>query len=176
MKPKPTTPELLTTVQLAAKLGVSPRTIQNWSAANVIPKIKIGKVCRFDLARVKDALQSWDGEVCRHDAEAAIDRLVKERDDLQSKLSTVYQWIERHHQDGFTDSLSYWQNLEKIGDKYGDRIDDAERQRDAAREDAEKYFKAGFDAGIASCYDPTEPSDADAALTQYVTLQAKTKP
>lgn len=51
-----------------------------------------------------------------------------------------------------------------------------ERQRDAAREDAEKYFKAGFDAGIASCYDPTEPSDADAALTQYVTLQAKTKP
>lgn len=78
----------------------------------------------------------WDGEVCRHDAEAAIDRLVKERDDLQSKLSTVYQWIERHHQDGFTDSLSYWQNLEKIGDKYGDRIDDAERQRDAAREEA----------------------------------------
>lgn len=56
MKPNPTTPELLTTVQLAAKLGVSPRTIQNWSAAKVIPKIKIGKVCRFDLARVKDAL------------------------------------------------------------------------------------------------------------------------
>lgn len=51
-----------------------------------------------------------------------------------------------------------------------------ERQRNEAREDAEKYFKAGFDAGIASCYDPTEPSDADAALTQYVTLQAKTKP
>lgn len=58
MKPNPTTPELLTTVQLAAKLGVSPRTIQNWSAANVIPKIKIGKVCRFDLGKVKAALEA----------------------------------------------------------------------------------------------------------------------
>jgi len=68
--------------------------------------------------------------------------LERQRDALQSKLSTVHQWIERHHQDGFTDSLTYWQNLEKIGDKYGDRIDDAERQRDAAREDARRLAEA----------------------------------
>ncbi len=65
-------------------------------------------------------------------------KLERERDAAQEKLSTVYQWIERHHQDGFTDSMTYWQNLEKIGDKYSDRIDDAERQLDAAREDAER--------------------------------------
>lgn len=62
--------------------------------------------------------------------------LERQRDAAQEKLSTVYQWIERHHQDGFTDSMTYWQNLEKIGDKYSDRIDKAERQRDTAREDA----------------------------------------
>lgn len=65
-------------------------------------------------------------------------KLERERDAAQEKLSTVYQWIERHHQDGFTDSMTYWQNLERIGDKYSDRIDDAERQRDAARENAER--------------------------------------
>lgn len=68
-------------------------------------------------------------------------KLERERDAAQEKLSTVYQWIERHHQDGFTDSMTYWQNLERIGDKYSDRIDDAERQRDAAREDAERLAK-----------------------------------
>ena len=69
-------------------------------------------------------------------------KLERERDAAQEKLSTVYQWIERHHQDGFTDSMTYWQNLEKIGDKYSDKIDDAERQRDAARKDAEKLAQA----------------------------------
>lgn len=63
MKHKPTTPpgtDLLTAVQLAKKISVSKRTINNWIAAKIIPMIKIGRVCRFDLAKVKAAMEKHE--------------------------------------------------------------------------------------------------------------------
>lgn len=44
-------------------------------------------------------------------------------------------------------------------------------ETDKARKDAEDFFKAGFDAGVASCYDPTGPSDVEKALAQYIIIK-----
>lgn len=43
----------------------------------------------------------------------------------ESKLAQVYQWIERNSQDGFIDSQSYFQNLERVGDRIKDERDEA---------------------------------------------------
>jgi hypothetical protein len=62
-------------------------------------------------------------------------RLERERYEVQSTLSTIHRWIERNHPDGFIDSLSYSQNLERVADNWYDRLDIAERERDEARGD-----------------------------------------
>ena len=41
--------ELLSRVQLAQKLCVSPRTIAVWDAQGIIPRIKIGAIVRYNL-------------------------------------------------------------------------------------------------------------------------------
>lgn len=63
-----------------------------------------------------------------------------ERDEAQNELSSIHRWIERNHADGFIDSLTYFQNLERVTDNWYDRLDrleiDAnrfERERDEAR-------------------------------------------
>jgi hypothetical protein len=63
------------------------------------------------------------------------------RDEAQKELSSIHRWIERNHADGFIDSLTYFQNLERVTDSWYDRLDrlevDAvrlERERDEARE------------------------------------------
>jgi hypothetical protein len=65
----------------------------------------------------------------------------KERDEAQKELSSIYRWIERNHADGFIDSLTYLQNLERVTDNWYDRIDAIEkdskrfvRELDEARE------------------------------------------
>jgi hypothetical protein len=66
--------------------------------------------------------------------------LRRERDEAQKVLSSIHRWIERNHADGFIDSLTYSQNLERVVDNWYDRIDAIEkdskrfvRERDEAR-------------------------------------------
>ena len=49
--------ELLTPEQLALRLNVSRRCLGNWTRERLIPMVKIGRVCRFDLAQVMAALE-----------------------------------------------------------------------------------------------------------------------
>ena len=46
--------QLLNAKQLAAEIGVSTPTILSWHAKAIITaEIKVGRVCRFDLAKVR---------------------------------------------------------------------------------------------------------------------------
>lgn len=61
-------------------------------------------------------------------------QLERRLNDAQAKLSTVFQWVARNHPDGFIDSLSHLQNLERVTDLHHDRLDALERELKAARE------------------------------------------
>jgi len=50
--------------------------------------------------------------------------------DLQKELSSIHRWIDKNHADGFIDSLTYLQNLERVTDCWYDRLDKIERERD----------------------------------------------
>jgi hypothetical protein len=61
--------------------------------------------------------------------------------EAQKELSSIHRWIDKNHADGFIDSLTYLQNLERVADNWYDRIDAIEtdarrfvRERDEARE------------------------------------------
>ena len=65
--------------------------------------------------------------------------------EAQKELSSIHRWIERNHPDGFIDSLTYFQNLDRITENWYDRIDAIEadarrfvRERDEAREERDK--------------------------------------
>ena len=45
---------------IARELKVSPRTIDNYMVRRIIPFIRIGRVIRFDVARVKAALARFE--------------------------------------------------------------------------------------------------------------------
>jgi len=85
-------------------------------------------------------------EATEKEVDAMLERAQKaerERDEAQAKLTNIYRWIERNHSDGFIDSLSYSQNLERVTDNWYDRLDRLEvdakrfvRERNEAREDA----------------------------------------
>ena len=68
-------------------------------------------------------------------------RLLEERiEEAQKELSSIHRWINKNHADGFIDSLTYLQNLERVTDSWYDRIDGIEadarrfvRERDEAR-------------------------------------------
>jgi hypothetical protein len=49
--------------QMAKMLGVSPRTLSNWTAMKVIPFRKIQRVILFDPAEVKEALDRFETKV-----------------------------------------------------------------------------------------------------------------
>jgi septal ring factor EnvC (AmiA/AmiB activator) len=86
-----------------------------------------------------------DAEVGYFDLETAVNadfarRLERERDEAQKELSSIHQWIERNHPDGFIDSQTYFQKLERFVDNWYDRLDRLEvdakrfvRERDEAR-------------------------------------------
>jgi hypothetical protein len=66
--------------------------------------------------------------------------------EAQKELSSIHRWIERNHPDGFIDSLTYFQNLDRITENWYDRLDrleiDAgrfERERDEARTELEMW-------------------------------------
>ena len=49
--------ELLTPEQLSLRLNVSRRCLGNWTRDRLIPMVKIGRVCRFNLPQVMAALE-----------------------------------------------------------------------------------------------------------------------
>jgi chromosome segregation ATPase len=64
--------------------------------------------------------------------------------EAEANLSEIHRWIERNHPDGFIDSQTYWQNLERVTENWYDRIDAIEadarrfvRERDEARRELE---------------------------------------
>ena len=58
------------------------------------------------------------------------EQLERERNEAQSTLTDIHRWIERNHPDGFIDSLSYSQNLERVTDRWYDSLETVERERD----------------------------------------------
>ena len=72
--------------------------------------------------------------------------------EAQKELSSIHRWIERNHPDGFIDSLTYFQNLERVTDNWYDRLDRLEvdakrfvRERDEARHKLELCMAANSD-------------------------------
>lgn len=55
--------ELLTQVQLAARLGISRRTLNNWVRDRAVPMIKLRGYCRFDYAKVRAVLDQHEQPV-----------------------------------------------------------------------------------------------------------------
>lgn len=54
--------ELFTPEQTAKKLKISRRCLGNWTRARVIPSVLIGRVRRYDFAKVKAALDKFEQE------------------------------------------------------------------------------------------------------------------
>ena len=46
--------------QVALRLSVSVRTLENWVAAGRIPCIRVGRVTRFEWERVLEALHAYE--------------------------------------------------------------------------------------------------------------------
>jgi hypothetical protein len=93
------------------------------------------------------------------------EQLERERDEARSTLTDIYRWIEQNHPDGFIDSLTFSQNLERVGDRWYDRLDIVERERDEERKIAEKLRKERFEArklALALHEDQTSWKDAAA--------------
>ena len=51
-------PAFLSPRQLAAALGVSRRTLTNWTQRHVIPSVCVGRVRRYELELVREALRA----------------------------------------------------------------------------------------------------------------------
>jgi len=64
-------------------------------------------------------------------------KLERERDEAQKELSSIHRWIERNHADGFIDSITYLQNLERVTDNWYDRLDKLERELNEARKETD---------------------------------------
>jgi hypothetical protein len=56
-------------------------------------------------------------------AERAIAIQEERVNEAQKELSSIHRWIDKNHADGFIDSLTYLQNLERVVDNWYDRID-----------------------------------------------------
>jgi hypothetical protein len=65
-------------------------------------------------------------------------KLERELDEARDELTNVYRWIERNHPDGFIDSQSHRQNLERVTEHMHDKMDKLERERDEARDELRK--------------------------------------
>jgi excisionase family DNA binding protein len=51
---------LLTPDQLARKLNITRRCLSTWATKKIIPMLKVGSTCRFDLQKVKAALAKYE--------------------------------------------------------------------------------------------------------------------
>jgi DNA-binding transcriptional MerR regulator len=52
--------QLLTEMEMAARLSVTPRTLRNWRSKRLVPFIKVRKVILFDPAKVLAALEKFE--------------------------------------------------------------------------------------------------------------------
>jgi hypothetical protein len=96
-----------------------------------------------ELARLEQSRDEWA---------AMCGRYKQERDEAQKQLSSIHHWIDKNHADGFIDSLTYFQNLERVTDNWYDRLDRLEvevkrfvRERDEARHKLEICMAANSD-------------------------------
>ena len=95
-------------------------------------------------------------------------QLERERDEAQKELSSIHRWIDKNHADGFIDSLTYLQNLERVADNWYDRIDAIEtdarrfvRERDEARVELKEYRSIAENIGATKAV-----SDRDKAVAE----------
>lgn len=96
---------------------------------------------RDEAIRQFENLKASSIHTCHDQCQRPMCVLRRERDEAREELSSIHRWIERNHADGFIDSLTYSQNLERVTDNWYDRIDAIEkdskrfvRERDEARE------------------------------------------
>lgn len=76
------------------------------------------------------------------DIEETCEQLERERDEALAKLSTVYRWIERNHSDGFIDSQSHLQNLDRVADAWHDKLEDMQRELSKTRDQLQAMREA----------------------------------
>jgi hypothetical protein len=115
----------------------------DWVAADYARKLERERdEAREENKNLKLQLGLWeDGNLICEETLGEI-RLLEERiEEALKELSSIHRWIERNHADGFIDSITYLQNLERVVDNWYDRIDAIEadaqrfvRERDEARE------------------------------------------
>jgi hypothetical protein len=112
-----------------------------------------------EIAVIKDELSLLERE--RDEArEVASGLSIQEErvNEAQKELSSIHRWIDKNHADGFIDSLTYLQNLERVTDSWYDRIDAIEtdarrfvRERDEARKhwkEIEEYGTEEINAAV----------------------------
>ena len=112
------------------------------------------------LERERDEAREWQNVKVTKNGEThclgtLIDLLERERDEALAKLSTVYRWIERNHSDGFIDSQSHLQNLDRVADAWHDKLEDMQRELGKTRDQLEamrEAIKKGYDA-LTGCVD-----------------------
>ena len=103
---------------------------------------------RRERDEAKTELEMWrDGNIMHQIHKDECEKAERERNEAQKELSSIHQWIERNHPDGFIDSQTYFQNLERFVDNWYDRLDRLEvdakrfvRERDEAREIAQQLI------------------------------------
>ncbi|WP_395738864.1 helix-turn-helix domain-containing protein [Prosthecobacter sp.] len=61
--PAPAAPVFLSPAQLAVALGVSRRTLTTWNQRRIIPSVCVGRVRRYELEGVRQALRAH-GQPC----------------------------------------------------------------------------------------------------------------
>lgn len=89
------------------------------------------------------------------DIEETCEQLERDLNEALAKLSTVYRWIERNHSDGFIDSQSHLQNLDRVADAWHDKLEDMQRELGKTRDQLEamrEAIKEGYDA-LTECVD-----------------------
>jgi len=99
-----------------------------------------GKPISLSLFRAVTILREFERE--RDEArEVASGLSIQEErvNEAQKELSSIHRWIDRNQADGFIDSLTYLQNLNRVTDDWYDRLDRLEvdacrfvRERDEA--------------------------------------------
>jgi chromosome segregation ATPase len=124
-----------------------------------------------------DFILSQDYSPTGHQWRTFTRKLERERDEAQKELSSIHQWIDRNHPDGFIDSQTYFQNLERVVDNWYDRLDRLEvdanrfvRERDEARE----AFVIATDQMVqAQCKTREALRERDEAREKYDKLRAE---
>lgn len=61
------------------------------------------------------------------------EQLERELDEAMDTLTTIHRWVDKNHPGGFVDCHSFSQNLVRVADRWYERLDKMERERDEAR-------------------------------------------